>query len=218
MTRDSRARSAWSCWALARRPCIISPMSPITHLLAGWLVANASDRSNGRERAMIALSGVAPDVDGLGAVPDFLTRYSEHPLNLFSDYHHVLGHNIGFGLLLAIVVFAFATRRWTTAALSILSFHLHLLCDLAGSRSPDGYQWPIPYLLPFSDRLPLTWSGQWELNAWPNFLVTGVALVILLALAWKRGNSPLEMISASANSALVGALRRRFPETTNQKR
>jgi len=29
-------------------------------------------------------------------------------------------------------------------------------------------------------------------------------------LAWRRGFSPLEMISSKANSALVGALRRRF--------
>ena len=186
-------------------------MSPITHFLTGWLVANASDKSNRCDRAMITLSSVVPDVDGLGIIADLLTSNSEHPLNLYSDYHHVLGHNIGFGLLLAMITFAFATRRWTTAALGILSFHLHLLCDLAGSRGPDGYQWPIPYLLPFSSKVQLTWSGQWALNAWPNFVITGVALVILFLLAWKRGHSPFEMISASANRAFVEALRRRFP-------
>ena len=186
-------------------------MSPVTHFLTGWLLANCSDTSNRRDRALITLSAVAPDVDGLGIVADLLTRNSEHPLSLYSQYHHVLGHNIGFGLLLAMITLGFATRRWTTAALSILSFHLHLLCDLAGSRGPDGYQWPIPYLLPFSNKVQLTWGGQWALNAWPNFVITGVALVILFLLAWKRGNSPLEMISASANTAFVEALRRRFP-------
>src|SRR5262249_5228665 len=166
------------------------PMSPITHFLAGWLVANASDQTNQRERAAITLAAVVPDADGLGIVADFLTRDSAHPLNLYSEYHHVLGHNIGLGLLLAVVAFTLATRRWLTAALALLSFHLHFLCDLAGSRSADGYQWPIPYLLPFSNKLQLTWEGQWELNAWPNFIITGVALAIVFVLAWKRGNSP----------------------------
>ena len=186
-------------------------MSPITHFLTGWLVANVSDQIDRRERAIITLAAVAPDLDGLGVVADFLTRSSEHPLTLYSDYHHILGHNIGFGILLALIAFSFSTRRWLTAALALASFHIHLLCDLAGSRSPDGYQWPIPYLLPFSNKMQLTWNGQWELNAWPNFILTGVALVILFVLAWKRGKSPLEMVSDSANRAFVETLRRRFP-------
>ena len=153
---------------------------------------------------MITLAAVAPDLDGLGIVADFLTRNSDHPLSLYSDYHHVLGHNIGFGLFLAVVACSVATRRWLTAALTLLSFHLHLACDLAGSRSADGYQWPIPYFLPFSNKLQLTWDGQWELNAWPNFILTGAALAIVFVLAWKRGNSPLEMVS------FIETLRRRF--------
>ena len=64
-------------------------MSPITHFLTGWLVANASDQINRRERAIITLAAVAPDLDGLGVVADFLTRSSEHPLTLYSDYHHM---------------------------------------------------------------------------------------------------------------------------------
>jgi LexA-binding, inner membrane-associated putative hydrolase len=188
-------------------------MSPITHFLAGWVVANASANINPRERAMIAMAGVAPDLDGLGIVVELLTRNSTHPLLWWSEYHHVLGHNLGFGLLLTAISFPLAVRRWLTAGLVFLSFHLHLLFDLVGSRGPDGDQWPIPYLLPFSNAWQLTWQGQWELNAWPNFVVTGVALLIVLALAWKRGNSPLEMISASANKSFVETLRRRFPSS-----
>jgi inner membrane protein len=186
-------------------------MSPITHFLSGWVVANASGTINLRERAMIAVAGVAPDLDGLGIVAEMLTRNSAHPLWWWSEYHHVLGHNLGFGLLLTAITFLLAVRRWLTASLVFLSFHLHLLCDLVGSRGPDGDQWPIPYLLPFSNAWQLTWQGQWELNAWPNFVVTGVALLAVFVLAWKRGNSPLEMVSASANKGFVKALRRRFP-------
>jgi hypothetical protein len=185
-------------------------MSPVTHFLLGWAVASAADHNSRKERAIITLAGVAPDLDGLGIIADVLTRNSERPLQWFSDYHHLLGHNLSFSLLITALAFLIARRKWQTAGLTFLSFHLHLLCDLAGSRSPDGYQWPIMYLFPFSNRLPLTWSGQWELNAWQNFVITGVAIVLTFVLAIKRGVSPLEMISASANRAFVATLRRRF--------
>jgi len=91
-----------------------------------------------------------------------------------------------------------------------LAFHLHLLGDLVGSRGPDGYQWPIPYLYPFSAQWTLAWPGQWELNAWPNILITALVLGITLYLAWKRGCSPLEMVSLKADAAFVTGLRKRF--------
>jgi len=94
--------------------------------------------------------------------------------------------------------------------LALAAFHLHLLGDLVGSRGPDGYQWPIPYLLPFSDRWQLTWTGQWELNAWPNILLTVLFLVATLYLACKRGYSPLELISKRMDDAFVAALRRKL--------
>ena len=185
-------------------------MSPITHFLAGWVVGNASGAISPRERALIAIAAVAPDVDGLGIVAEVLTRSSAHPLLWWSEYHHVLGHNLGFSLLVTGIAFLLSVRRWLIAGLVFLSFHLHLLCDLVGSRGPDGEQWPIPYLLPFSNAWQLIWRGQWELNAWPNFVITGVALLVVFALAWKRGNSPLEMVSPSANKSFVEALRHRF--------
>jgi inner membrane protein len=95
--------------------------------------------------------------------------------------------------------------------LALVSFHLHLFEDLMGSRGPDGDQWPIPYLKPFSSTPQLTWQGQWQLNAWPNILITVVLLLITLWLAWRRGFSPLEMISSKLDRGFVGALRRRFP-------
>ena len=187
-------------------------MSPITHFLAGWMLANVSVRP--RDRALIALAGVAPDLDGLGIVPEVLTAKSAHPLMWFSEYHHLLGHNIGFALVTTIAAFFLSGRRWKTAALVFLSFHLHLFCDLIGARGPDGYQWPIPYLLPFSHKWDLSWSGQWMLNAWPNFAITFVLLGTTFYLAWKRGFSPLEIFSSRADAAFVNALRQRFRPAT----
>ena len=48
-------------------------MSPVTHFLFGWMVANTTDFSR-RERAIVAIAGVIPDVDGLGVIPEILTR------------------------------------------------------------------------------------------------------------------------------------------------
>ncbi|MGD8946257.1 MAG: hypothetical protein PVI62_06330, partial [Desulfobacterales bacterium] len=61
-------------------------------------------------------------------------------------------------------------------------------------------------------RWQLTWDGQWTLNAWPNILFTGVLLGVTLYLAWRRGFSPLEMISKKADAAFVSTLRRKFGE------
>jgi hypothetical protein len=53
-------------------------------------------------------------------------------------------------------------------------------------------------------------SGQWQLNAWPNFVITGILLIAMFYLAWKRGYSPLEMISRKGDAAFVDTLRHRF--------
>jgi membrane-bound metal-dependent hydrolase YbcI (DUF457 family) len=184
-------------------------MSPVRHFLTGWVFANCA-KLKPRDRAIVTLAWVAPDLDGLGIIPELLTRNSSHPLVWFSLYHHSL-HTLGFALVIADVAFVLATQRWKTGLLALLSFHLHLAEDLLGARGPDGYQWPIPYLKPFSSTLQLTWQGQWQLNAWPNIVITVVLLGITLWLAWRRGFSPIEMISAKLDRELVTALRRRFP-------
>ena len=160
---------------------------------------------------MVTLASVVPDVDGLGIVAEKLTQNSTHPLNWWSEYHHVLGHNLGFALVVTVAAAIFSQQKLKTALLVFLSFHLHLLADLVGARGPDGDQWPIPYLLPFSNKWQLTWSGQWALNAWPNFVITGALIASTILLARRRGFSPLEIFSRKLDSIFVGALRTRFP-------
>ncbi len=172
-------------------------------------MANATPLSR-RERAAVTLAGVVPDIDGLGIVADILTRNSAEPLDWWGRFHHVLAHNLGFGLLVMAVAWGVAARRTRVALLAFLTFHLHLLGDLVGSRGPDDEPWPIPYALPFSDAWQLTWHGQWELNAWPNFALTLVLLGIAFHLAWWRGFSPVELLSRRADRAFVETLRARF--------
>ena len=186
-------------------------MSPITHFFMGWAVANSAPSLGKRDRALVTWASVVPDLDGLGIIADRLTRNSSHPLNWWGDYHHTLGHNLGFVIVVVAIAAIFATQRVKTTLLVLLSFHLHLLADLAGARGPDGDQWPIPYLLPFSKQLQLTWSGQWALNGWPNFVITGVLIGMMFIFARQRGFSPLEMVSSKADAIFVRALRTRFP-------
>src|SRR5260370_9763631 len=170
-------------------------MSPVTHFLAGWVVAGATSLRR-REKAAVVFAAVAPDLDGLGDISELFPRTSAHAVLWFSKYPHAL-HTLAFALVVTLAAFLLSvtanfrfgpniqghfipSRPRTTALLAFLSFHLHLLCDLAGSRGPDGDSWPIPYLRPFSSALHLTWQGQWPLNGWQNFAITGALLVATL--------------------------------------
>ncbi len=182
--------------------------------MISWVAANAAGLPK-RDRLLVTCAGILPDVDGLGFVVEVVTENMGTTLPWYSKYHHVLGHNIGFGLLLMLAGLAFAVKRFKAMGWIAVVFHLHLLGDLIGSRGPDGYQWPIPYFLPFSNELQLAWSGQWTLNAWPNILITVLMLVTTFYLAWRRGYSPIEMISAKADDRFVASLRKRFGSADN---
>lgn len=211
-------------------------MSPVTHFFAGWMLASAFPAGRPttltrREKALVVAAAVAPDLDGLGIVPELLTRNTSHPLLWFSQYHHSL-HTLAFAIICTLVAFLVAgplvvftfgpviqgrrppanppTSRMLTAILVFVSFHLHLLCDLVGARGPDGDQWPIPYLKPFSNSIQLTWHGQWALNAWQNFVVTGFLLLATFWVAWKYGSSPVELVSEKGNRRFLVALENRF--------
>ena len=186
-------------------------MNPASHFLISWTVANTAEIPR-RDRALVTFSGVIPDIDGIGIFAELLTENTTMPLIWYSRYHHVLGHNLGLALILVAAVFLLGIRRWISAFLAMMAFHLHLLGDLIGSRGPDGYQWPIPYFFPFSANWSFDWDGQWELNAWPNILLTLLAAGITMYLAWKRGFSPLEMVSRRIDKTFVAGLRKRFGE------
>jgi hypothetical protein len=188
-------------------------MSPFTHLFLGWLVAESAPL-NRRERACVALAGAAPDLDGLGVIAEVATKNSAHPLLWFSEYHHVLCHNllasvVASGVVAAIVGGSLA-RRAGVAALACLTWNLHIVCDVIGARGPDGHQWPIVFWRPFAAN-EWVWSGQWRLDSWQNLVITLVSLTIIAWLARTRGRTPLEMLSLRADAAVVGVIRKRWP-------
>jgi inner membrane protein len=186
-------------------------MNVITHALFGWAVSTRLPGASRVEKAWIVAAAVAPDLDGLGILAELPTRDSASPIFWWSEYHHLLFHNLLFAVLLSLAAAMFNRRRAVLGLAVFASVNLHYLCDLAGSRGPDGYQWPLFYLWPFSDQPALTVRWQWQLNAWPNVAVSMVLLAYTFWLARRRATSPLELFSRSANKQFVGALRRRFP-------
>lgn len=187
-------------------------MNPVTHILTGWLIANF-DRLERRDRAIVTASAVVPDIDGLGIIPALLSpdrwKGLAINLNLYGEFHHVLAHNIFFGLAVAAAAYAVSKKKRLAAGLALLGFHVHLIGDILSGRGPDGTLWAISYLFPFSWS-QFSWAGQWELNAWPNFAVTAAAVFLVLRLAWKRGFSPVSIFSLKADRTVVETLRRRF--------
>ena len=185
-------------------------MNPATHFLAGWLIANV-DHLERRDRALVTLAAVIPDADGLGILSDIASKDQGTGLAFYGQYHHVLAHNVFFGLLLAAAGYALSKKKGLTTFLVLLGFHVHLLGDILSGRGPDGTIWTISYLFPVLTDVQLSWSGQWELNAWPNVVITAAALLLTLYLAWRRGLSPVNIFSVKADGAVVATLRSRFP-------
>ena len=167
-----------------------------------WLSSNALDVGI-RERKLITLSGIAPDIDGIGLVLDAIARYFGFTTNYWGQYHRSL-HSLSFCLLVAIICY-FAAResKFKVAIASFAVFHLHLICDVIGSKGPDGYQWPLPYLTPFSGEVLITWPHQWELNAWPNILIGASLVVATFVFARKYRRAPFELISTKADEAFL---------------
>jgi inner membrane protein len=183
-------------------------MSPITHGLMSWLVAEAvaptAEPAHRRARIAITAAGLIPDLDGLGAPFEVL---SGGKLAWFSDWHHVLCHNLIAALVVGIAAWAWCRRSWQVGLAALAAFHLHLLGDLIGARGPDGYAWPVPYLLPFSPwEASVSWS--WRLDAWPNQVITGILLLATILLAVRRQRSPVDLFSTRADAQVVACLRR----------
>lgn len=169
-------------------------MNPIVHAELSWLAAQGLGER--RDRRLVVLAGLAPDLDGLTILLGG---------GAFERWHHVLTHGLTAALLVAAACGAAARRRLATALGALLAFHLHLACDLVGS----GPDWPLRYLWPWSG-VDWSWRGGWELEAWPNQLIGLLATLACLALARPLGRTVVEVASARVDALVVEAVRRRL--------
>ncbi len=186
-------------------------MNIITHALIGWCAGNRFSR-NINEVAVIAAASVVPDIDGFGAVAD-MVRGGE--AELFLQFHHKFGHCLTFCLAMVAVVYLW--RKNARIALWCAGiFHLHLLGDIIGARGPDGYQWPVYYFYRFCEA-GITWSGQLEINAWPNLVLTMLLVLVFLYQSARSGFSPIRFLSVSADEQFVATLQKRLAIKTEQE-
>ena len=104
-----------------------------------------------RDKALVCLAGLAPDLDGLGIVVDFVTRLSGSPeTNYYQDFHRLVGHGLPAALVISGVAASLGLARMRVAFFAFIAMHLHFLCDLIGSRGTTAEDiWPIYYLEPF---------------------------------------------------------------------
>ncbi len=184
-------------------------MSPETHLLASWLIA-AKTTDNPRDCRLVALAGILPDLDGFGLLVDLSSKtFGFRQTDFYGQYHHLLLHGVFGGLLIAGLLACFARRRWRVALLALLVFHLHLLCDLAGSRGPSPADlWPIFYLGPFSTHPMWLWRGQWRLDGWFNRYLSAALFLWALWLAVPLSHSFVGVFNRRADGVFVGVLRK----------
>jgi inner membrane protein len=164
-----------------------------THILSGWCVAGLLPFSP-RERLFCMLAASLHDLDGLGF---FLGEEA------YWRFHHILGHNIFFGILMCAALAAFSTRRVLALGIYLALFHLHLLMDYFGS----GPGWRIHYFWPVDPRGIKT-DLAWPLTSWQNYLAFALLLAGTVMIARVRRITPLELIAprldARLNARLLG--------------
>ncbi len=173
-------------------------MTSGAHFLISWL-STVELLNERRERTIVALSGILPDVDGLGGVVDSITGTTSY----YDKYHHYFGHCGLFAVIVsAIAYFLAKSQKKLTCILTYTIIHIHLLCDIIGSKGPDGHQWPIYYFYPFNTDFGLTWSGQWELNAWQNLAIMISLFLGCAFYAIRKRITFIEVISPRLQSAV----------------
>lgn len=171
-------------------------MTPITHGLIGWI--SSTPLSERKDRALVTIAGLIPDLDGMGALID---------IEYYSKYHHVFGHNILFGILAAGSSIIISKNKKLTPLLVFLSFNLHILGDLLGS----GAGWGIPYFWPVNKFVyEFSPPFQWELDSWQNLVATIICIILIIRIAVKKKRTIVELISLKTDKKIVDVFNKWF--------
>ncbi len=175
-------------------------MNPIIHGEIAWLVSQKL--KSRRDRWLVTAAGLVPDLDGLTILGGD---------DAYARWHHLLTHGFVAAAIVCGTLAIAANQRVRVLLFALIAFHLHLLCDLAGS----GLGWPIFYFGPFSE-VAITWSGGWELASWQNSVIGMAVTLLCLASALPFGRTVVELFSLKADAAVVKTIRARFARLTFQ--
>jgi hypothetical protein len=183
-----------------------------SHLIISWFVAEACEVKSPRERRIVALSGLAPDIDVLGYVGAIVYFGFDKDLafeHVWEVIHHRYTHGLGFVVLTGIVAFMAATRfpvlefrrgnevvaglsrrAGKVALLCMLVSAIHVFCDVVAG----GPTWPVFPLWPLSD-FAWTVDWSWTLAEWPNSVILFACLAGTMLYARFADHSPMESIN-----------------------
>jgi inner membrane protein len=179
--------------------------------MGSWLVGSVATK-NPRDRQLVALAGVIPDLDGFGMIADVVRAVvtdQQNAFQLYHRYHHVLCHGWPAAIVLCGLLTFFARERWRTFGFCLLTFHLHLVCDFLGSRGPSPSDlWPICYSEPVFRHPIWFWKNQWKLDGWQNQIVFFMVFGASLWRAITAGNSFVEIFSNRGDRVFVEVLRK----------
>ncbi len=162
-------------------------MGPLLHLQVGALAANARPYDL-RERRLVMLSALAPDLDGV-----FFWN-----AELWERMHHTVSHNVYFAAAVA-AVFAVYNRKRRTEML-IVCFLTAIAQMLIDGLTNDP-SWKQKYFWPLWDKdFALAHFIDYEHLAFVQvWVIQGVLTVLLLiSIAWlyrKNGRTFLELAS-----------------------
>lgn len=153
-----------------------------------------------RDRRLVTWAGVVPDLDAL-------SRF--WGVGAYLEYHHVLTHGVVAAVAVTGLSILLARDRLKVALLSLVTFHLHLLCDLVGSGA-DNSPWPLTYLWPFSPRVIISPYG-WDLASPANAFIWMGAVAVTIWIGVTQGRTFAEaFLPARADAAIVATLRKMF--------
>ena len=133
-----------------------------SHLMISWFMAEGTGLERARDRRLVALSGIAPDIDAVAYAAGIVWYGFDKDLafkNVWEVIHHRYTHGLGFVLLTGILVFLIT--RWPAmtrsnvsavtpghalkvAGFAMLASMIHVFADLVAG----GPTWPVFPLWP----------------------------------------------------------------------
>ncbi len=166
-----------------------------THFLSGWVLGNYIPAFGPRERMFCMIAAVAPDFDGLSLLGGWECYY---------NFHHALGHNLLFAVVLAVVLAAFSkANRILAFAVYFGLIHLHFLMDLFGS----GDDWGVEYWRPFNSHNYLTKYG-WDFYSWQNLTSGALLIVWTLWIIYAKKRTFFEAVMPKLDRQIVELFRK----------
>ena len=195
-------------------------MNPLNHLQYGWLIANLKDYDL-RERRLIMLASILPDLDGLPmALAPILNVLGLSALDLdrMQSLHHTFGHNIFFAAIASIILAALARKRrldiFLVCAATVL---LQIVIDNVTSDT-----WPIMYFWPLSkfDFSPGNFTSWPYLHLLTVWIIQGTlsvfiwTLTVVIYLRTKR--TFLELVSTNLDRLLTDFIALPFQKSCSQ--